>query len=322
MGECDKNANYMLKTCKKSCDICKDKKVTTTAATTTAAATESIEDVSRMLKRTTKFGELQVAKGNFKEKTLTNVQEMIDYMEKSDAFLALPSKVQENCRNKNKLCSFWAAIEECEANIAFMKIECAPACKTCHLIDKANRCPKIPMAVPALGPGDLNKLFERIVESAPGNRILSDEERQQLAKSEMTEYSVKVHSRPINEHVTEVSIQSDKKTPPWVITFENFLTDEEADSLIQAGYDEGYKRSMDVGSVKFDGTHNSKNSTGRTSENAWCSTRTGCREKIVPKRILDRMSTVMEIPPGNNEDFQILKYELGQCRFLIVVSPQ
>jgi len=100
MGECDKNANYMLKTCKKSCDICKDKKVTTTAATTTAAATESIEDVSRMLKRTTKFGELQVAKGNFKEKTLTNVQEMIDYMEKSDAFLALPSKVQENCRNK------------------------------------------------------------------------------------------------------------------------------------------------------------------------------------------------------------------------------
>jgi len=308
MGECDKNSNYMLKTCKKSCGICEDKKVTTTAT----AATESIEDVSRMLKRTTKFGELQVASGEYTKKTLENVQEMIDYMETSDDFLALPSRVQDNCRNKNELCSFWAAIEECEANVAFMKIECAPACKTCHLIDKANRCPELPDAIPALGPGDLNKLFERIIETAPGNRTLSDEERQQLENSEMTEYSVQVHSRPIDEPVTEVSIQSDKKTPPWVITFENFLTEEEADSLVQVGYDEGYKRSMDVGSEKFDGTHTSKQSTGRTSENAWCSTRSGCREKIVPKRILNRMSTVMGIPPENNEDFQILKYELGQ----------
>ena len=78
----------------------------------------------------------------------------------------------------------------------------------------ATRCPELPDAVPALGPGDLNKMFERIVERAPGNRTLSDVERQRLEKSDMTEYSVKVYSRPSDESATEVNIQSDRKLPP------------------------------------------------------------------------------------------------------------
>jgi prolyl 4-hydroxylase len=55
-------------------------------------------------------------------------------------------------------------------------------------------------------------------------------------------------------------------------------------------------------------------SAERTSENAWCSTRTGgCREIEVPVRLHKRMSTVMEIPPENSsEDMQLLKYEVGQ----------
>jgi len=184
----------------------------------------------------------------------------------------------------------------------------------------ANRCPELPDAIPGIKPGDLNKLFERIVETAPGNRTLTDEDRRQLAKSEMTEYSVTVHSRPSDDPVTEVNIASDKKNPPWVITFDNFLTDEECDSLIQQGYDQGYKRSEDVGVQKFDGTVDSKKSTGRTSENAWCTTRNGCREKIVPKRVLDRLTTVVGIPPENSEDLQILKYEVGQCMYYFSIS--
>ena len=183
----------------------------------------------------------------------------------------------------------------------------------------ATRCPELPDAVPALGPGDLNKMFERIVERAPGNRTLSDQERQRLKKSDMTEYSVKVYSRPSDESATEVNIQSDRELPPWVITLDNFLTDEETDALIQHGYDEGYKRSEDVGAQNFDGSVESKKSTGRTSENAWCTTRNGCREKIIPTRILNRMSTVMGIPPQNSEDFQILKYDVGQCTYSIIL---
>jgi len=186
------------------------------------------------------------------------------------------------------------------------------ACRSCHLIDMETRCAKLPDVIPGLKPGDLNRMFERIVETAPGNRTLTDEERRQLRLTETPEYSVTVHSRPSDDPETEVSISLDRTRPPWVITFDDFLTDEECDSLIQHGYDSGYNRSEDVGAQKFDGTVDSKQSKGRTSENAWCSTRNGCRTKPVPNRILNRLSTAMGIPSENSEDLQILKYEIGQ----------
>lgn len=300
MGECEKNQQYMLINCKKSCGICD------------TMAIKITEDDSTMLERTAKFGAAQSARGDKKKETLDNVKAMLDYMEKSEDYLSLPSTIRQNCKNNNEFCSFWASIGECQNNIAFMKIQCAPACQTCHLIDMANRCPKLPDAIPALKPGALNDMFERIVETAPGNRTLTDEDRRQLTMSEMTEYSVTVHSRPSDHPVTELDIGVDRNLLPWIITFDNFLTDEECDSMIQHGFDTGYKRSEDVGGQKFDGTVDSKKSKGRTSENAWCSTRNGCREQIVPKRIIDRISTIMEIPPENSEDLQILKYEVGQ----------
>ena len=185
----------------------------------------------------------------------------------------------------------------------------------------ANRCPKIPDAIPGLKSGDLNEVFERIAEMAPGNRTLTDQERRQLEDSEMTEYSVTVHSRPSDEPVAEAELALDKSLPPWVITFDNLLTDEECDSLIQHGFDAGYKRSEDVGQQKFDGTLTSKKSIGRTSENAWCTTRNGCRTQTVPKRVLDRMTSIVGIPPENSEDLQILKYEVGQCTYFVSTSP-
>ena len=174
------------------------------------------------------------------------------------------------------------------------------------------RCPSLPDAIPALKPGDLNKMFERIVATAPGNRTLTAEEREQLASEEIPEYVVTILSRPSDLPATEVSIVKDRSLPPWVITFDNFLTPEECEKMIELGYKYEYKRSEDVGPLKFDGSHDAYKSEGRTSENAWCSTRHGCRHEEVPTRIHDRMAKVMGIPPENSEDLQILKYEVGQ----------
>ncbi len=85
----------------------------------------------------------------------------------------------------------------------------------------ATRCPPLPDAVPGLRPGDLNKMFERIVETAPGNRTLTEEEKQQLAADEMTDYSVVVHSRPDDAPSTEISLSNDNSLPPWLIVFDN-----------------------------------------------------------------------------------------------------
>jgi prolyl 4-hydroxylase len=156
-------------------------------------------------------------------------------------------------------------------------------------------------------------MFERIVATAPGNRTdLTDADLEELADFKITNYTVTVHSRPSELPALEVSVVNDRSLPPWVITFDNFLTPEECDDMVQLGYKAGFKLSEDVGEEKVDGTVDSKKSSGRTSENAWCSSRSGCRDDDVAQRLHNRMSQVMRIPPENSEDLQLLRYEVGQ----------
>ena len=154
---------------------------------------------------------------------------------------------------------------ECEKNPSYMKMKCAPSCQTCDLIDISNRCPPLGDNVrPGLLPGELNAMFERIVNTAPGNRtdhLVIDEG--------MTNYTVYVHSRPgpLNDNEEPiVSVNSDLEQPPWIISFENFISEEECEHLIDLGYKSEYKRSEDVGKVLPDGTFDSKKSETRTSE--------------------------------------------------------
>ena len=195
----------------------------------------------------------------------------------------------------------------------------APSCHSCANIDFDTRCPKRPGdAVPALKPNDLNLMFERIVETAPGNQTEATQAlAQQKAVQEdgMPYYTVHIQSSPKIQSKDEgyqVSLDFDKSQDPWVITFENFLTDEECDELIALGYKEGYDRSKDVGAKAADGSYDGKVSTTRTSKNAWCSDKNGCRAEPIPKRIHDRIQKVLGIPTQNYEDFQMLRYEKGQ----------
>ena len=168
-------------------------------------------------------------------------------------------------------------------------------------------------------------MFEHIVAMAPGNQT---EETQLLAQQKqvrddgMPYYTVHVHSRP--ETVTSVKDAAtaddiviadrkiDLKEAPWVVTFDNFLTEEECDHLIELGYEGGYERSTDVGTKTADGSYSSKVSTTRTSKNAWCSKKNGCRDDAIATRVRDRIANVTQIPSQNFEDYQMLKYEHGQ----------
>lgn len=309
-GECDANPSYMKTVCKKACKTCSVNlaNVQSTTRKTTATATISAEQ-----QKTTLFGSLQTVEGARKDEVLQRVKESIAYME-SESVLELDESLRAKCQNRNELCAFWAVIGECEKNAAYMKTNCAPSCMTCHLIDMTLRCPKLGDDVEAaLYPGDLNKMFDRIVRRAPGNRTdLSDEEQAALRASDTPMYTVQVHSQPEMEEVTQISAALDKSTPPWVVTLDNFLTAEECDTMIQLGYKYEYQVSKDVGGQKFDGSHEGVLSERRTSENAWCSRFAGCRNETIPTRIHQRMSDVLGIPPENSEDMQVLKYEVGQ----------
>eukprot|EP00521_Asterionellopsis_glacialis_P009210 CAMPEP_0195287084 /NCGR_PEP_ID=MMETSP0707-20130614/4297_1 /TAXON_ID=33640 /ORGANISM="Asterionellopsis glacialis, Strain CCMP134" /LENGTH=555 /DNA_ID=CAMNT_0040346809 /DNA_START=40 /DNA_END=1707 /DNA_ORIENTATION=+ len=300
-GECEKNKKFMVKKCPKSCNAC-DKVRPTLNAKLTKEDNELIED-------TTKFGVKQSAEGSEVRDTLNIIERSIIYYE-TEA-VNLPKRVMKDCLNRHELCSFWSAIGECENNKAYMVTNCAPACGSCDLIDIESRCPPLYDQVPALTAGRLNKMFENIIENAPGNRTLTNEERLELKAKSMPEYTVTVKSRPSESPATEVSSKNDK-LPPWVIVFDDFITPEECQILIDLGYKYKYQRSRDVGAKKFDGSYDGVESTRRTSENAWCPTQKGCRSDDVVQRIHNRMGDVMGIDPENSEDLQLLKYSSGQ----------
>ena len=170
------------------------------------------------------------------------------------------------CRNMNADCSIWAATDGCDDDDSeddedsedddedrTMSTQCAPACNTCHLLDRALECPMGEDNDPIWKPGDLNRLFEEIVDDMSG-------------LGEYKKYNPIAISRP--ELKIDGTPSGADVDGPWVVLLDNFITDEEAEALIEAGRTSGYERSADIGVENPDGSHEDDVSDGRTSHNA------------------------------------------------------
>jgi len=231
LGECDANPNYMRVNCAISCNSCPKPRVV------------SVEE-RQLLEDVAKFGERQRVEGDTYEDTLEVIRKTVAYMNNDvygpNAKHQLSENILGECVNKDGLCAFWASAGECDANLSYMQVKCAPSCQSCHMIDINARCPPLADDIkPALLPGELNAMFERIVEMAPGNQTADYE-----IEENMTNYSVVVHSRP-EPFEGEPSRERDMEQPPWIITFEDFLTKEECEHLIRMGHNAKYERSKD-----------------------------------------------------------------------------
>jgi len=100
------------------------------------------------------------------------------------------------------------------------------------------------------------------------------------------------------------------KEGPWVMIFDNFFSEAEADAMIQGGLSVGLKRSTDQGAASATGETEKVVSTGRTSTNAWC---IGPCEKLPEVRSLtSRIEDTTGVPETNYESFQILSYGENQ----------
>jgi len=274
MGECEYNPNFMRKECPRSCFQC-------------------YEDA-------TQFGveqELPNQDDKDYEATVEHIQKTSVYMKD------MWSNEEHNyynykCKNMDEECSYWAASgDECETNRDYMQKHCAPACQLCHLLDVRLRCPIKPGNEPVFKPGELNTLFENIVDNADG-------------KGEYVKYNPKALSRPkLKRDGTPAG--GDAIDGPWIVTLENFISDIEADALIAAGAKKGYERSQDVGAELPDGSHEDEVNDGRTSENAWCDERI-CESNPIIMPVLNRIAEVTLTHVDNHEDLQLLRYEPGQ----------
>ena len=87
-------------------------------------------------------------------------------------------------------------------------------------------------------PGDLNRMFERIVT------LYNDNDGS-------VEWELEILSRD-----------------PWVLRFDNFFSETEAKGIIEAAGK--FERSTDVGKKDETGHFAKVTSTSRTSKNAWC----------------------------------------------------
>lgn len=150
----------------------------------------------------------------------------------------------------------------------------------------------ISSVVAAWYPGDLSRMFENIL-SQP---FYSDN------------YDITVLSRP---HFVDGEDAIAAQVGPWVLMLDNFLSADEAKTLIDLGAAIGYERSTDVGEMDGDGTLERVVSEGRTSTNAWCNT-VECSEDPVVIAVYDRILNLTQIPIVNSEPFQLLRYEPGQ----------
>ena len=202
-------------------------------------------------------------------------------------------KVRRQCLNRHSQCAQWVSEGECKANPAYMTLNCAPSCKSCEQLDIDTRCPRDYTLVDVFKSGDLNKMFERIAQDESLNTT--------------------VLSRPLEEKDIPQQHEDDDEYFayfPWVIIIDDFLSQTECDRLKVLGAEEGYKRSTDVGGKKFDGTFDHKESSGRTSYNAWCSN--DCLDDPVTVNVMGRIANLTGVPVENSEHLQLLRYQEGQ----------
>jgi prolyl 4-hydroxylase len=277
---------FMYTNCIKSCKACGyhgDALVTLRDERRKLAA---VGGDARLLE--TPYGYSQTVVSGMEEPIRTIVDETATYIETKVKVEAKYDNVRKTCLNRNDSCAYWKHQGACETNKAFMRQNCAPTCQICEELDFFFWCPldpTKPMAVPE--PGDLDKLFERIVQG-----------------KDFKQFSPHIISMPNN------ASHPNARQGPWIIELETFLSDSECDHLVNLGAIVGYKQSTDTGAKRADGTVESITSTWRTSATAWCSGT--CLEDELIQQLERRVEFVTGISPANSEHLQFLKYQTGE----------
>ena len=73
--------------------------------------------------------------------------------------------VMNRCRDREDDCLASAIEGHCDSDRNYMWETCAPSCKACDMLIYERRCPYDPDSFRAWQPGDLNRMFSRIVEA-------------------------------------------------------------------------------------------------------------------------------------------------------------
>uniref|UniRef100_A0A7S1FVK5 Fe2OG dioxygenase domain-containing protein n=1 Tax=Corethron hystrix TaxID=216773 RepID=A0A7S1FVK5_9STRA len=198
--------------------------------------------------------------------------------------IGLEPELLERCVDWHDECALWASEGECFGPEAeMMTRECAQSCRSC---DSFSVCRLNETSVPAYRDGEMNAMF------------------QQISDGKWDKYNPEVLLRPGD------GAEPDDEELPWIVTLDDFLTEEECDALVAQGYEMGYERSSEVSNESSDDPDDFEINEGRTSTNSWC--REPCYGDPVVQAVHKKMEEVTGVPQTNYDYLQLLRYEEGQ----------
>mmetsp|Transcript_10482 Transcript_10482/g.15422 ORF Transcript_10482/g.15422 Transcript_10482/m.15422 type:complete len:447 (-) Transcript_10482:385-1725(-) len=273
--------DYMYQYCPKSCKACGLSGKDLEEFKKKQRLLESVGGDERLLE--TPYGYKQKLASGKRKEIKDVIAKMEEYM--TNVVMVEPKyeRVRKTCKLRHDSCAYWKAMGQCEEKQQkrYMRQNCAPVCEVCEELDFFHWCP-VDESVPyAVQKGELNPMFEKI-----------------LTDPEFQKYEPRALRKPDDDQ-------------PYILVLDSFLSEEEADMLIQLGQDIGYTQSVDTGPAKNDGSHGNLVTTWRTSHTAWCGTKS-CLTHDVPIAIANRVQNLTGIPIENAEHLQILKYETDQ----------
>lgn len=202
----------------------------------------------------------------------------------------------------------------------FMMKHCAPACQTCHHLlefdDLLSEHCQPDRSTDIFQPGDLDRMFERIVKEANDGRFPYT---LHILSQPTSSVDTAVTAATASTSIHDTNIQSDtSSTPlhngPWIISIDNFITDEECNRLIELGSIEGYDASGlseedEITEEELVGVIDEEDKY-RTSTNAWC--RHECYQDPIAWQVISKIEKLTGIPDSYHEYMQLVKYTPGQ----------
>lgn len=194
--------------------------------------------------------------------------------------------------NGRKLdCMNWKQYGHCDINPAYMVQYCASTCEMCHLVNPELRCKQFHTNPSVFKNDEMHNMFSNLEKYFPNNcnNSIDNKEESVCIENNKNEQSINIISRD-----------------PWIVTIDNFITEEEADTIISIPHENAWIQSTAAGAYQADGLIKREISEVRTSRNAWC--QAGCDDHPIVQNVLKRMSSTVTVPISNFEHMQILRY--------------
>lgn len=178
------------------------------------------------------------------------------------------------CEDINDICKEDAAEGECDLNPLWMSMNC-PRSFTCHLLDPKVRCQRKTLNIsdePIYKEGDMDRMFREVVS--------------------------------LFGYTYNIEVLSES---PWIVLFKNFLTDAEANALVETVQGK-WQPSLDIGQMNENGQVTVVLTNDRSSSQSWCFY--DCEERA--QSVISKITAITKIPYSHFENIQVLRYRTAE----------